>query len=72
MLQHPTYTCYGAAQRVTGSKHLITSSLGTKILLDCGLVHGESNSMVSFEVKLNNIGFGDVEPAKMGVSHTLI
>lgn len=41
MLQHPTYTCHGAAQRVTGSKHLITSSLGTNILLDCGLVQGE-------------------------------
>lgn len=41
MLQHPTYTCYGAAQRVTGSKHLITTSIGTKILMDCGLVQGE-------------------------------
>jgi metallo-beta-lactamase family protein len=41
MLMQPTYTCFGAAQRVTGSKHLITSSLGTKILLDCGLVQGE-------------------------------
>ncbi|MEY4710137.1 MAG: hypothetical protein RIS28_1269, partial [Bacteroidota bacterium] len=40
MLQHPSYTCHGAAQRVTGSKHLITSSIGTKILLDCGLVQG--------------------------------
>ncbi|MFM7638190.1 MAG: hypothetical protein ACKO67_00535 [Bacteroidota bacterium] len=44
MIQHPTYTCYGAAQRVTKSKHLITSSLGTKILLDCGLVQGEGVS----------------------------
>ena len=31
---------YGAAQRVTGSKHLITTKKGTKILLDCGLFQG--------------------------------
>ncbi len=31
---------YGAAQRVTGSKHLITTQKGTKILLDCGLFQG--------------------------------
>lgn len=30
----------GAAQYVTGSKHLITTQSGTKILLDCGLVQG--------------------------------
>lgn len=31
---------FGAAQMVTGSKHLITTAKGTKILLDCGLVQG--------------------------------
>jgi metallo-beta-lactamase family protein len=31
---------FGAAQRVTGSKHLITTQKGTKILLDCGLFQG--------------------------------
>jgi metallo-beta-lactamase family protein len=31
---------FGAAQMVTGSKHLITTPKGTKILLDCGLVQG--------------------------------
>ncbi len=31
---------YGAAQRVTGSKHLVTTQNGTKILLDCGLFQG--------------------------------
>ena len=31
---------YGAAQRVTGSKHLVTTQKGTKILLDCGLFQG--------------------------------
>lgn len=31
---------HGAAQQVTGSKHLITTQKGTKILLDCGLFQG--------------------------------
>jgi metallo-beta-lactamase family protein len=31
---------YGAARRVTGSKHLLTTNKGTKILLDCGLFQG--------------------------------
>jgi metallo-beta-lactamase family protein len=31
---------FGAARTVTGSKHLITSSKGTKILLDCGFFQG--------------------------------
>lgn len=37
----PTFTAYGAAGRVTGSKHLIVTPLGTKLLLDCGLIQGE-------------------------------
>ncbi len=31
---------FGAARTVTGSKHLITTQKGTKILLDCGLFQG--------------------------------
>ncbi len=31
---------HGAARTVTGSKHLITTNSGTKILLDCGLFQG--------------------------------
>ena len=41
MQNFPTLTSYGAAGRVTGSKHLITTSSGEKILLDCGLFQGE-------------------------------
>ncbi len=38
----------GAAQEVTGSKHLITTNKGVKILLDCGMYQGkglETDSM---------------------------
>lgn len=41
MQKFPTFTSYGAAGRVTGSKHLITTITGEKILLDCGLFQGE-------------------------------
>jgi metallo-beta-lactamase family protein len=37
----PTLCSFGAAQKVTGSKHLITTVTGEKILLDCGLFQGE-------------------------------
>ena len=33
-------TFHGAAQTVTGSKHLITTESGLKVLLDCGLFQG--------------------------------
>jgi metallo-beta-lactamase family protein len=32
---------HGAARKVTGSKHLVTTDNGVKILLDCGLFQGE-------------------------------
>jgi metallo-beta-lactamase family protein len=35
---------YGAAEVVTGSKHLITTSKGKRILLDCGLFQGHLNN----------------------------
>ncbi len=36
-----TLTFLGAAREVTGSKHLITTSSGRKILLDCGVYQGK-------------------------------
>ncbi|PSR55691.1 MBL fold metallo-hydrolase [Adhaeribacter arboris] len=36
-----TISFYGAAQTVTGSKHLVTLENGTRILLDCGLLQGK-------------------------------
>lgn len=46
---------YGAARRVTGSKHLLTTNKGTKILLDCGLFQGigttELNTSFGFNPK---------------------
>lgn len=46
---------FGAAREVTGSKHLITTDRGTKILLDCGLFQGiqthELNQEFGFDPK---------------------
>jgi metallo-beta-lactamase family protein len=46
---------FGAARRVTGSKHLLTTKTGTKILLDCGLFQGigttELNTSFGFDPK---------------------
>ncbi|AMM51197.1 metallo-beta-lactamase [Rufibacter sp. DG15C] len=38
-----TISFYGAAQTVTGSKHLVTLENGKRILLDCGLSQGQGN-----------------------------
>ena len=38
-----TISFYGAAQTVTGSKHLVTLENGKRILLDCGLLQGKGD-----------------------------
>lgn len=60
---------HGAAQTVTGSKHLITLKNGKKILLDCGMFQG----MGSEEDLLNrNFGFVSSEVDVMILSHAHI
>ncbi|KAA5543467.1 MBL fold metallo-hydrolase RNA specificity domain-containing protein [Adhaeribacter rhizoryzae] len=39
-----TISFYGAAQSVTGSKHLVTLENGKRILLDCGLQQGKGEN----------------------------
>src|SRR5919202_3033619 len=50
-----TIQFFGAARTVTGSKHLLTTASGTKILLDCGLFQGintdELNQEFGFDPK---------------------
>ena len=58
---------WGAAQEVTGSKHLITAPDGTKILLDCGLLQG-SNS----EEANRHFGFNPKEIDVLVISHAHI
>src|SRR3989339_2278329 len=44
----------GAAREVTGSKHLITTDDGKKILLDCGMYQGKGMETDSMN---RNLGF---------------
>jgi metallo-beta-lactamase family protein len=44
---------FGAAREVTGSKHLITTEAGTKILLDCGLFQGIQTHELNQEFGFN-------------------
>jgi metallo-beta-lactamase family protein len=60
---------HGAARAVTGSKHIITLSNGTKILLDCGLFQG----MGEVTDKLNGyFGFNPETITYMVLSHAHI
>ncbi len=58
---------YGAAQRVTGSKHLITTNKGTKILLDCGLFQGIGTTELNL-----HFGFDPAEVDILILSHAHI
>lgn len=58
---------YGAAQRVTGSKHLITTNKGTKILLDCGLFQGIGTTELNL-----HFGFDPKEVDFLILSHAHI
>ena len=60
---------HGAAQTVTGSKHLITLNNGKKLLLDCGLFQGlgkETNALNA------SLGFDAKEVNMMILSHAHI
>lgn len=47
-------TCWGAAQQVTGSKHLLELPGGTRVLIDCGLDYEKRNE---FEDRNKNFPF---------------
>ncbi|MDD1692343.1 MAG: hypothetical protein LUQ05_04045 [Methanoregula sp.] len=48
----------GATREVTGSKHLITTQNGKKILLDCGMFQGKG---LETDGMNRNLGFDPVE-----------
>lgn len=58
---------YGAARRVTGSKHLLTTAKGTKILLDCGMFQGINTSDLNL-----TFGFNPAEVDFVILSHAHI
>ena len=60
---------HGAAQTVTGSKHLITLKNGKKLLLDCGMFQGRGNETDSLN---REFGFDPAEIDFMVLSHSHI
>ena len=58
---------HGAAQQVTGSKHLIITQKGTKILLDCGLFQGINTQDLN-----QNFAFNPAEIDYVVLSHAHI
>jgi metallo-beta-lactamase family protein len=57
---------HGAAQTVTGSKHLVTLNTGKKFLLDCGLFQGMGHNTESLN---RNWGFNPAEVDYVFLSH---
>lgn len=62
-------TFHGAARTVTGSKHLLELSDGTKILLDCGMFQGMGKQTESLN---RSLGFDASEIDVMVLSHAHI
>lgn len=62
-------TFHGAAQTVTGSKHLITTGRGKKILLDCGLFQNRGGDNADMN---RHFGFDPTEVDYMILSHAHI
>jgi metallo-beta-lactamase family protein len=58
---------FGAARTVTGTKHLITTEKGTKILLDCGLFQGIQTDDIN-----QQFGFNPAEVDYVILSHAHI
>jgi len=59
----------GAAQEVTGSKHLITTNKGLKILLDCGMYQGKG---METDAMNRDLGFEPDEIDYLILSHAHI
>ncbi len=60
---------FGAAQYVTGSKHILTTNSGTRILLDCGLIQGRNPSK---EDRNRHFGFSPYDIDYVVLSHAHI
>jgi metallo-beta-lactamase family protein len=60
---------HGAAQTVTGSKHLITFQNGRKVLLDCGMFQGMGRDTDSLN---ENFGFNPKDVDALILSHAHI
>jgi metallo-beta-lactamase family protein len=58
---------FGAARTVTGSKHLVTTAKGFKILLDCGLFQGLNTHHLN-----QDFGFDPAEVDALVLSHAHI
>lgn len=60
---------FGAVKEVTGSKHLLTTNDGKKILLDCGMFQGKGLETDSMN---RNLGFNAAEIDYLVLSHAHI